>query len=162
MWVLLPNKSEDAYQLLLDIVLRKVNRDGRDDFKPTTISVDFENTVIKVLKARFPSSQISGCTFHMRQAIWMKLQEIDLILFCHRDTNFQELVYVVYALSFFPMDKIADYYEQVILQRIKDKTCLEDREDGMLWRTRMWRMTLAGDIGRSSGMPSSPTWTTPG
>ncbi len=112
----------------MDAVIRKVNRDGRDDFKPTTISVDFEDTVIKVLKARFPSSQISGCTFHMRQAIWMKLQ-IDLILFCHKDANFQELVYMVYGLSFFPMDKIVDYYEEVILQGIEDKTCLEDRED---------------------------------
>jgi hypothetical protein len=34
-WALLPNKSEDAYQLMLDAVLRKVNRDGRDYFKPS-------------------------------------------------------------------------------------------------------------------------------
>jgi hypothetical protein len=58
---------------MLDVVLRKVNRDEREDFKPNTISVDFESAVIKILKARFPSSKISGCTFHMRQAIWRKL-----------------------------------------------------------------------------------------
>ncbi len=73
---------------MLDAVLRKVNRDGRDDFKPTTISVDFENTVIKVFKVRFPSTQISGCTLHMRQAIWRKLQEINLVPFFHRDVDF--------------------------------------------------------------------------
>jgi hypothetical protein len=97
----------------------------------TTISVDSENTVIKVLKARFLSSQISECTFHIRQAIWRKLQEIDLILFFHRVADFQELVYMVSALSFVPMDKIVDYYEEVILQRIEDKTCLEAGEDGV-------------------------------
>ncbi len=115
--------------MLLDAVLRKVNRDGSDDYKPTTISVDFENTVIKVLKARFPSSHISGCTFHMRQAILRKLQEINLIPFFHRDANFQELVYRVHALSFVPMDNIVDYYEEVILERIEEKTCLEAGED---------------------------------
>jgi hypothetical protein len=129
-WALLPNKSEDAYQLLMNAVLRKVNREGRDDYKPTTIYVDFENTVIKVLKARFPSSKISGCTFHVRQAIWRKLQEMDLIPFFHRDADFQELVYIVYVFSFVPMDKIVDYYEEVILQRIEDKTSLEADEDG--------------------------------
>ncbi len=30
-WALLINKFEDAYQLLMDAVLRKVNRYGRDD-----------------------------------------------------------------------------------------------------------------------------------
>jgi hypothetical protein len=129
-WALLPNKTEDAYQLLMDAVLRKVTREGRDDFKPVTISVDFENTVLKVLKSRFPSSKISGCTFHMRQAIWRKLQEMDLIPFFHRDADFQELVYMVYTLSFVPQDKIVDYYEEVILQRIEDKTSLEAGEDG--------------------------------
>jgi hypothetical protein len=93
-------------------------------------TVDFENTVLKVLKSRFPSSKISGCTFHMRQAIWRKLQEMDLIPFFHRDADFQELVYMVYALSFVPQDKIVDYYEEVILQRIEDKTSLEAGEDG--------------------------------
>jgi hypothetical protein len=79
-----PNKSEDAYQLMLDAVLRKINRDGREDFKPNTLSEDFESEVIKILKARFPSSKISGCTFHMRQAIWRKLQELTSSTFSTR------------------------------------------------------------------------------
>jgi hypothetical protein len=37
---------------------------------------------------------------------------------------------MVYALSFVPQDKIVDYYEEVILQRIEDKTSLEAGEDG--------------------------------
>ncbi len=100
-----PNKSEDAYQLMLDAVLRKINRDGREDFKPNTLSEDFESAVIKILKARFPSSKISGCTFHIRQTIWRKLQEIDLIHFFHKDADFQELVCMVYTLSFVPTPK---------------------------------------------------------
>jgi hypothetical protein len=88
---------------MLDVVLRKINRDGREDSKPNTLSEDFESAVIKILKARFPSSKISGFTFHMRQAIWRKLQEIYLICFFHKDAAFQELVCMVYALSFVPI-----------------------------------------------------------
>ncbi len=60
----------------------------------------------------------------MRQAIWEKLQEIDLIPF-YKDANFQELMYMVYVFSFVPVDKILEYYEEVILQRIENKTSLE-------------------------------------
>jgi hypothetical protein len=69
---------------------------------------------------------ISGCTFHMRQAIWRKLPEIELIPFFHKDADFQELIYMMYALSLLPVDKIVEYYEKVILERIEDKTSLED------------------------------------
>jgi hypothetical protein len=55
---------------------------------------------------------------------------MDLIPFFHRDADFQELVYMVYALSFVPMDMIVDSYEEVILQRIEDKTSLEAGEEG--------------------------------
>ncbi len=53
---------------------------------------------------------------------------------------------MVYALSFFPLDKIVDYYEEVILQRIEDKTSLEDVvvdedvEDDTRWR--FWQKQL--------------------
>ncbi len=30
-WALFPSKSEDIYQLMLDAVLRKINRGGRED-----------------------------------------------------------------------------------------------------------------------------------
>jgi hypothetical protein len=129
-WALLPNKTEDAYQLMMDAIMKKVNRDGLEDHKPSEFSVDFESTMIKIIKARFPGSKITGCTFHMRQAVWRKLQEIGLIPFFFNDADFQELVYMIYALSFVPMDKIVDYYEEVILQRIEDKVGQLDDETG--------------------------------
>jgi hypothetical protein len=66
----------------------------------------------------------------MRQAIWRKLQEIDLIAFFHMDADFQELVYMDYARTFVPVDKIVEYNKEVILQRVEDKTRLEAGEDG--------------------------------
>ena len=114
----------------MDTILRKINRDGLENHKPGEFSVDFERVMIKILKARFLGSTITGCTFHMRQAIWRKLQEIGLTSFFYKDANFQELVYMVYALSFVPINNLVDYYKEVILQRIEDKNGQEDGEDG--------------------------------
>jgi hypothetical protein len=48
-WTLLPIKTEDAFLLMLDAVLHKVNREGREDnedSKPSMFSVDFDCVVI--------------------------------------------------------------------------------------------------------------------
>ncbi len=52
-WVLLPNKSEDTYQLMWDAVIRKVNKDGAQNHKLMLISVDFEAAVLKILRNWF-------------------------------------------------------------------------------------------------------------
>jgi hypothetical protein len=112
-WALLPSKSEDTYQLMLGAVLRKVNRDGREDYKASILSVDFEIVAIKILNARFPGSKITWLHLQYEPG-WIKLQKIDLISF-HKDADFWEFVYMVYALSFVTVDKIVDYNEKVIL-----------------------------------------------
>ena len=41
-----------------------------------------------------------------------------LTSFFHQNGDFQELVHMVYALAFVPVDQITEYYEAVILVRI--------------------------------------------
>lgn len=108
-WTLLPNKKEESYMLMFDAIMRKVNREGREDYKPSAFSVDFEMSVIKLLRNRFPGVHIDGCEFHMRQAIWRKQQELGLTSFFHQDGDFQELVHMVFTLAFVPVDKITEY-----------------------------------------------------
>ncbi len=45
------------------------------------------------------------------------------------EADFQELVYMDYARTFVPVDKIVEYNKEVILQRVEDKTRLEAGED---------------------------------
>ena len=76
-WILLPCKNEEVYQLMFDSVLGKLNRDGQNHC-PRCIVIDFELAVIKTLRARLPGVSIVGCTFHMRNAMWGKLQDLGL------------------------------------------------------------------------------------
>jgi len=45
-WSLLPNNKEESYMMMFDAIMLKVNREGREDFKPSAFSVDFEMSVI--------------------------------------------------------------------------------------------------------------------
>jgi len=167
-WALLPNKKEETYMMMLDTIMWKVNREGREDYKPSAFSVDFEMAVIKLLRNRFPGVHIDGCEFHMRQAIWRKLQELGLTSFFHQDGDFQELVHMVYTLTFVPVDKITEYYEAVILVRITEKmgeTDNGEEEDDNPWA--YWReqvdafvnyldFTWIGKMGSRSGRRGRP------
>jgi len=167
-WSLLPNKKEESYAMMLDAIMRKVNRDGAENYKPNSFSVDFEMTVIKQLRNRFPGVHIDGCAFHMRQAIWRKLQELGLTSFFHQDGDFQELVHMVYALAYVPVDKITEYYEKVILVTIEEKmdeTDKGDENDDNPWD--YWRenldafenyldFTWIGKLGNRSGRRGRP------
>lgn len=164
-WTLLPNKKEESYMLMFDAIMRKVNREGREDYKPSAFSVDFEMSVIKLLRNRFPGVHIDGCEFHMRQAIWRKLQELGLTSFFHQNGDFQELVHMVYALAFVPVDQITEYYEAVILVRIEEKMGDGEDEDNNPWA--YWReqvdafvnyldFTWIGKMGIRSGRRGRP------
>ncbi len=93
---------------MFDAIMRKVDQDGKEDHKPDIFSVDFEASVTKCSSKglRAPRSlaapsiwgKPSGgrCTIYSSPAL-------------HKDTDFHELVYMVYALMFVPADKTVDY-----------------------------------------------------
>lgn len=45
---------------------------------PKFITCDFEKGLLKALKYEFPDSKISGCYFHLKQAIFKKLKKINI------------------------------------------------------------------------------------
>jgi hypothetical protein len=66
-WCLLPNKSEDAYQLMWDAILKKLNMDGTTH-QPERVVIDFEAAVIKTLRNRIPGVPVVSCSFHFQNA----------------------------------------------------------------------------------------------
>jgi hypothetical protein len=79
------------------------------------------------------------------QAIWEKLQEIDLIPF-YKDANFQELMYMVYVFGFVPVDKILEYYERSSFRGLRIRPVWRPIRTGILWMMRTWRTTPADDV----------------
>jgi hypothetical protein len=124
-WCLLPNKSEDAYQLMWDAILKKLNMDGTTH-QPERVVIDFEAAVIKTLRNRIPGVPVVGCSFHFRNAIWKKLQDLGLIPFFNQDQDFQEWIRMIYALSYVPVNRVVHFYDKVILAKLDAMTSAGD------------------------------------
>jgi hypothetical protein len=145
-WAFLPNKKEETYQIMWDVIMKKITKDGTEMIIPQSVSVDFESATIKILQKLFVGVPVVGCLFHFRQAIWRKLTNIGLSPLYFRDIDFQEWVHMVYSLSFVPTESVVAYYDKVILPRVEakifnadqteDETEEETEDDGS-WR--YWR-----------------------
>jgi hypothetical protein len=64
------------------------------------VVTDFEAAVIKMLRNCIPEVPVVSCSFHFRNAIWKKLQDLGLIPFFNQDQDFQEWIRMIYALSY--------------------------------------------------------------
>lgn len=72
-FALLKNKRETTYNTLYTILnnIQIIN-------PPRIIKTDFETASINALRSNFPNAHISGCLFHLSQAIQRKLQDLNL------------------------------------------------------------------------------------
>lgn len=73
MYALLPNKRQETYHKLFQII-----KDNLSNFDPNFFKVDFEIGAINALRAIYPSAAISGCYFHYSQAIYKNGDDMNL------------------------------------------------------------------------------------
>ncbi|KAG3068299.1 hypothetical protein PI125_g23447 [Phytophthora idaei] len=46
------------------------------NMQPGTITCDYERAVINAVRDQFPDSKIVGCLFHVKQAVWRRMQKL--------------------------------------------------------------------------------------
>jgi len=63
MYALLPNKRQDTYDGLFGLI-----KTIWPLFNPTSISLDFEMTVMKSVLQAFPRAELHGCVFHLTKS----------------------------------------------------------------------------------------------
>ena len=61
-------KSETIYGELFDVILNHISQ------RPKTITMDFEKAVENVIKDKLPTTTVTYCFFHFKQALWRKVQ----------------------------------------------------------------------------------------
>ena len=76
-FMLLPGKSEEVYNLCFSKLIM-LCQERKFEFCPSVIHVDFEERVMVVMRALFPSTDIKCCRFHLAQAWWQKIQSLGL------------------------------------------------------------------------------------
>lgn len=127
-WALLPGKSAEVYQFVFDKLVELVDSDGTVH-QPQRLCLDFEAAVIKVLQAKFPRSTITCCYFHFRKNLWAKLQDLGLTILYNQSPQFQTLIHMIGALSYVPLERVVEYYEQVVLRIIEEKETKDQQQD---------------------------------
>lgn len=75
--------------------------------------IDFEIAVINSINAVFPRAEIKGCFFHLCQNVYRKVQALGLQQLYQNDTNFAIQVRMIAALTFVPLDKVIEHFENL-------------------------------------------------
>ena len=93
-YMLLPDKNSNTYKHAFQ-TLR--NMTGA---KPTSVSMDFEQSAISALKSVFPDVVIKGCAFHFNQSLRKNLGTKGCLKLYKQDENFQVGMQLVSALMY--------------------------------------------------------------
>ena len=106
-YALLPGMGESVYDKFLDQLLLLLPPTLG---KPVSIMTDFELAAINSFKTHFPWAEVSGCYFHLGQAIWRKLQHLELSERYKNDPAFALRIRKFLALSFVPPRLVHEYF----------------------------------------------------
>jgi len=78
--------------------------------------------------AKLLAPTVDGCFFHLQKALWHKLQELVLTSFFFKSPEFQTCYSMMSALGYVPNYRIVEYYETVILKKLKTKEQEAERD----------------------------------
>lgn len=105
---LLGSKKFEFYNNLFEIIKLMI-----PNIYPTTIKVDFEQSLIQALKIHFAQSHVSGCLFHLSQALIRRLQKERLICLYKTNLNFKRFTKALLTLSFVNINEISNTFNQL-------------------------------------------------
>lgn len=100
-YALLPNKQEKTYTHLF-----KMLNQLKPGLNPTSISCDFEQAILKSIKAEYPNAEIDGCLYHFSKNVYKKICDLGVVSNYRNNADFSILVKMVVALTFIPINDI--------------------------------------------------------
>jgi len=107
---LVPNKTEEAYKVILKAVKDAANQHGIPNVAPETIMYDFELAILNAAAETFPTSTIRCCFFHLGQSVYRKVQSEGLQA-QYNDRTLKEAVHMMLSLAFVPEEEVAQNFD---------------------------------------------------
>lgn len=107
-FALLPNKKKETYVRLFHLIKEAVPQ-----WCPSRVNVDFEAAAISALHEVFPSTEVSGCYFHMKKCLWRQIQNLGLSEEYRKNDELKLLVNMCAALAFLKPEDVLDGWLQV-------------------------------------------------
>ena len=103
------NKREETYCRLLRQLVTL-----RPTLNPLSILSDFETATLNAISAIFPEAQMIGCSFHLAQNLWRKIQKSQLVTFYRENEHARLMCKMLLALSYVPERDVQFVFEVLI------------------------------------------------
>ena len=107
-FVLMKNRRKETY---IDIFRILIELKGR--VAPNYLKTDFETASFSAFKEVYPETIISGCQFHLGQAIQRRIQSIGLIKTYKEDLNFKIFTKCLVALTYVNPNYVLPLFESI-------------------------------------------------
>lgn len=107
-FALLPNKKVETYVRLFRLITEAVPQ-----WNPMKINIDFEAATISALRKIFPSAEISGCYFHMKQCLWRKIQELGMTEDYKENAEVRTRLRMCAALAFLKEEDVGEGWLEI-------------------------------------------------
>lgn len=101
------NKRKITYLSLIQTIRRIVNLNN-----PVTIKTDFELAAIEAFCEEFPTAKISGCQFHLGQAIFRKVQSLGLVSLYRLNPDVKKFVRALSCLPYVALARIVETFNE--------------------------------------------------
>ena len=108
-FAILKNKTFDTYNFLFNKI-----KTLRSNVSPLIIKTDFERASIDALSVNFPAARISGCLFHLGQAVQRKVGELGLKREYRLSGRCRKFVRALVGLSFVRQTHLTSTYNLLI------------------------------------------------
>ena len=105
-YVLLPNKTRETYNRMFAAL-----KTLRQNLAPMSIMMDFEKAAMTAANEAFPNATISGCSFHLSQNIYRKVQSEGLQNQYANDDEFRSNVKTILSLAYVPLNEVCRAFE---------------------------------------------------
>jgi len=126
-YCLLTNRTSITYINALRII-QDLCREQDLVFNPESITMDFEQAMIRAINMLLPNTKVVGCLFHFSQCLRRKVQEIGLSRQYSEndgDNEIQKTIRRVAALAFMKLDDIDEAFTEVV-QNMPDNSLLDE------------------------------------
>lgn len=104
-YCLLPDKSGPTYVRLINALKTLI-----PNCNPTVILTDFEMAAMQAFQASFPDSQVTGCYFHLCQAVIRKVKEVGLGSEYEQMDEIRSMIRCLPALAHVPVDEVEETF----------------------------------------------------
>lgn len=119
---LLSSKSERAYGIFIQIVLRFTYNQLNINLNPDFIITDFELAAIRASESAFPNAKHKCCFFHLSQNIWKHIQMEGLSKKYISNSEFAHQMRHLAALAYLDPMEIPSAFEMIREQIIPQET----------------------------------------